>query len=555
MCKEKMVVFVSFRIGNVQINDDHYLGEDLYSDGDIENEYIAIAKGGNFENTLKHDNRWPILYHFSDIRENLLEWYPFSKKGCTLEIGAGCGAMTGLLCRKTKHVTAIELSMKRSKVNAYRNKDCDNLKIMVGNFEDIEPSLRKFDYITLIGVWEYSASYISSSEPYLKMLSIALKHLKPNGKVFIAIENKMGIKYWNGAVEDHTGKEFSGLRNYVDTDKVRTFSKPEIETMFRKLSITQYSFYYPMPDYKLPNVIYSDNCLPKPGDERNYNKDYSCKHQYIFNDALITDQICADKIFPYFSNSFLIVAGGCKPNIVFAKYNRLRRPEYRTKIEILYKSNGLIVKKSPLTSLAKKHIVNFVNNELAFAKSGLNIKVSQGCLEDSCYTSNYIVGERFDDMFYDNRMSLREWLTFMVHWKSKIYGVNSSASRDFFITDDFIKWFGNVKLQDKVISLTVTNIDMNFSNIILHDNESTCIDNEWIFKFPIPLDFVWWRAAHYFYDKFVAYINKKMSIEDFLYTLGVSTKNIDTYHSMEHSFLDNIAGVNLSENYLLRYNI
>ena len=80
-----------------------------------------------------------------------------------LEIGSGCGAVTGALCRKAKEVTCIELSMKRSRINAYRHRDQDNLKILVGNFQEIEKNLtEKYDYITLIGVFEYGEAYIQS---------------------------------------------------------------------------------------------------------------------------------------------------------------------------------------------------------------------------------------------------------------------------------------------------------------------------------------------------------------------------------------------------------
>lgn len=73
-----------------------------------------------------------------------------------LEIGSGCGAVTGALCRKAKEVTCIELSMKRSRINAYRHRDQDNLKILWWEISRrIEKNLtEKYDYITLIGVFE-----------------------------------------------------------------------------------------------------------------------------------------------------------------------------------------------------------------------------------------------------------------------------------------------------------------------------------------------------------------------------------------------------------------
>ncbi len=49
-------------------------------------------------------------------------------------------------------------------INANRNRMYSNIDILVGNFQDIEPTLTKYDLITLIGVWEYSASYIESED-------------------------------------------------------------------------------------------------------------------------------------------------------------------------------------------------------------------------------------------------------------------------------------------------------------------------------------------------------------------------------------------------------
>lgn len=122
-----------------RLNYSFYNGVDLYSDGEIEDEMLEIAKNNNdFESVIAGDNRWPILYHFSNKRHNLLEWYPFDKEAEVLEIGAGCGAITGVLCNKCKHVTSVELSQKRSLINYYRNRDKENLEIIVGNLNDIQ---------------------------------------------------------------------------------------------------------------------------------------------------------------------------------------------------------------------------------------------------------------------------------------------------------------------------------------------------------------------------------------------------------------------------------
>ena len=136
----------------------YYPGQDFYCDGEIEDRLLELVRSGrDVEEILRENHEWPILYHLSDMRENVLDWYDFNPKGTLLEIGAGCGAVTGLFCRKVSHVTAVDLSKKRSTINAVRNGGRGNLKIMVGNFEDIIIK-EKFDYVTLIGVLEYSLS-------------------------------------------------------------------------------------------------------------------------------------------------------------------------------------------------------------------------------------------------------------------------------------------------------------------------------------------------------------------------------------------------------------
>jgi len=298
------------------LNLEFYKGEDLYSDGDIEDRLLELCESGrDMEEILQKSEGWELLYHLSDIRENVLDWYEFDREGTVLEIGAGCGAVTGLFCRKTAHVTAIDLSKRRSTINAARNGKYGNLEILVGNFEDIKIA-EKFDYVTLIGVLEYSGSYISRedtayADPYVEMLKRAGQFLKPGGKLIIAIENKFGLKYFAGAAEDHTGGLFDGIENYSGAQGVRTFSKPEITRLLDKAGFpgSGLTFYYPMPDYKLPDAVYSDEFLPRPGMLKGTAVSYDRERYEIFDQETTFDAIVEDGQFPYFANSFLIFAG------------------------------------------------------------------------------------------------------------------------------------------------------------------------------------------------------------------------------------------------------
>lgn len=301
------------KIGNITLDYEFYPGEDLYCDGAIENTLLDIVKKHEkheYSEIIKNSASWPILYHLSELRGNIVKWIPMDKNAKVLEVGSGCGAITGTLAEKAGSVTCVDLSKKRSYINAYRNKDRDNVFIHVGNFKDIEPTLENdYDYVMLIGVFEYGQAYIGGEQPYEEFMRILLRHLKPGGRLIIAIENKFGLKYWAGCREDHLATFFSGLEGYKEGGVVRTFTRTGLEKIMKNAGVSDYHFYYPYPDYKFMHTLYSDRSLPEKGElnlnQRNYDRD----RLQLFDEEAVFDSILEDNEFALFSNSYLVVVG------------------------------------------------------------------------------------------------------------------------------------------------------------------------------------------------------------------------------------------------------
>ena len=63
----------------------YYSGQDFYSDGAVEDELLEAVKNPTaIEEQLMAGNSWAHLYHLSNIRENILEWYDFNHEGTLL---------------------------------------------------------------------------------------------------------------------------------------------------------------------------------------------------------------------------------------------------------------------------------------------------------------------------------------------------------------------------------------------------------------------------------------------------------------------------------------
>lgn len=293
------------------------MNKKIYNDGDeVENYILSIYKNNTskkkIDDILNDNPSWPVKYHLSPDRHNLLSWFNFKNNSSLLEIGAGCGALTGLFLDKGLDVTAVELSKRRADIIRARFKDKKNLRILDGNIYNKELK-QKYDYVTSIGVLEYSGKYIDSDTPFLDFLKNAKGFLKKDGILIVAIENRFGLKYWRGAPEDHTSKLFDSLEGYLNYEGIRTFGKNEITNLlinagFKERNI---SFYYPIPDYKFCYEIFSDKYPPSENHHVSngmYPSPHPINSYNLFIEEAVSKGIQDNNFYDIFANSFLIFA-------------------------------------------------------------------------------------------------------------------------------------------------------------------------------------------------------------------------------------------------------
>lgn len=361
------------QIGGVTLDLSRYPGEDFYCDGDVEDELLAIARDNGeeaFNRIIGEKKSWPILYHLSPMRENIVGWLPFAGTENVLEIGAGPGAITGLLSRRCGHVTCVELSKKRSLINAFRHRDRDNIEILVGNFQDIEPSLPKtYDYIFLIGVLEYAGSYLPGEDPFARELALLKRHLKPGtGRLVIAIENRLGMKYFAGCREDHSGRYFDGIESYENTPKspAETFSRPALTALLARAGFPQVQFYYPYPDYKFTDTVYSEARPPRASELSRNIRNFDRDRLLLFDEKKAYTGILADGLYDLFANSFAVVTGPALP-VVYCRFSGERANAYRIRTEIRQetKEDGTLLRevvKYPLCRAAENHVARMADS-------------------------------------------------------------------------------------------------------------------------------------------------------------------------------------------------
>ena len=467
------------KIGGVSLNFKHYSGVDLYSDGSIENDLLEIVKKykkEEYQKVIEERNNWPIMYHLSDQRANIVEWIPMDGRAKVLEVGSGCGAITGMLASKAKEVVACDLSRRRSEINATRNSDCDNVTIHVGNFRDIEPDLPKdFDYIFLIGVFEYGQGYIGTDSPYEKFLRMLKRHLKKGGRIVIAIENRLGLKYFAGCKEDHLGSYFTGIEGYSPDSVARTFSRNGLINIFKKCGMNEYHFYYPYPDYKFMTLLHSDSYSPKFGELQDNVRNFDQDRLVLFNEKRAYEDLVREDMYQEFANSFEVILGPGFDTI-YSKYSNDRVDEFKIRTDIAIDKTGRrVIRKFPLTEAAKEHVFGIRDAYL-----GLRQRFQGGDLE-------------INDCSLDEKLGCAVF--------SFVNGVPLASLLDECVDrDDPDGFFALVNEYIKRISYKedypVSDYDLIFSNIMVNGPIWTIIDYEWTYGKCIPAKEQVWRALY-----------------------------------------------------------
>lgn len=470
------------QIGKIKLDETFYPGEDLYCDGAVEEEILEIAKSYSpleFPEKIEEKKSWPVLYHLSELRENIVDWLPMNKKMKVLEVGSGCGAITGSLARKAGEVTCIDLSKQRSRINAYRHSDCDNVTIHVGNFQDIEPHLPcDYDYVCLIGVFEYGQSYIGGDTPFEDFYRIIRKHVKKGGRLVIAIENKFGLKYWAGCREDHLGTFFSGIQDYPEGGGVRTFSRRGLERIIADYGDTEVTFYYPYPDYKFMTTLYSDDRLPKVGELSSNLRNFDRDRLLLFEEKKVFDALIREEMFPFYSNSYCVVIGE-KPDTMYCRYSNDRALDCAIKTEILEEGGKKKVRKYAMTAYGADHIRKIYSSYLKLKEryKGSKLKINKCKLKDGdlpYVELEYLEGKTLEELF-DEKVSRNDQEGFQELFKEYVERIS----------------YGEEK--------PIADYDMIFANILVQEDQWTVIDYEWTFETSVETKEIAYRSLYCYF--------------------------------------------------------
>ena len=473
--------------------------EDYLSDN--ESKIISLmSENKSFDEIIEKEPTVNNYVYLSSVKENLLNWYDFKDNSSVLEIGAGFGELTNLLVKKVSNLVVIEENLKKAKILEERFKNgYDNLELIVGKFENINLK-NKFDYIVI-------TDYLEKNDFY-KTLEIAKKYLKENGTFLVAVNNKYGIKNWKGK-DDY--------KNLLNQDKS---TKKYIENSLNKLGFRNYKFYYIYPEYKAPNLIYTDEYkLTIEDTSRNFELN-EVFEETNFKENELLENLLKDEseLINFFANSFLIEISNSKLNnvkyVAFTNYRKVDK-----QIQTIISTDKVI--KKPVTKEAEKHIKEMILNQQYFPKGECLLLDKKK--DDITVESDFINGKRLDEIIEASPNVKEEF----DKYKKLLFNSNKIISYEKINKEELIEPLKDLK-EDILKDLNFTEfgfIDMVPKNCFVVGGMKFFFDQEWLLKF-VPLEYILYRA-----------IKNTYSIDrEELYKQYGLYKNIELFEKIEEYF-------------------
>jgi len=220
-----------------------------------------------------YETRNPWLYRIvtDPSRAMPLEILDVGKESSCLDVGSGWGQLSIPLAQWGCRVVALDLTLERLRiVRAIAKQEGAAIALAKGNVLSFPLAAETFDLVLFNGTLEWVGTGRSPERTIrqcqVDTLRNAAAAAKPQGKIYIGIENNIGLKYLMGARDDHTGQPNFSFRSEREADAImqslggerataKTWGLRQIEQIAQEAGLKLKSAFGCFPDYKVPRHL------------------------------------------------------------------------------------------------------------------------------------------------------------------------------------------------------------------------------------------------------------------------------------------------------------
>lgn len=319
-----------------------------------------------------------------EMSKGILRWYEFRENSRILYVSTKKDSLLELLEESGHIVTNITMDEVQDEKFQNNNKLSYDYVVMISQLEICRtPDIALNNIITLI---------------------------KPDGKLLVGMDNRLGLRYFCGDQDPFTDRNFDGIENYRRVKKQdyrqldgRLFSKAELEKLLAKTGL-QRKYYAVLPNLEYSQMIFSEDYKPNEELSARYFPMYNNPDTVFLEEEYLYTDFIDNNLFPAMANSFFIE---CSFDGTFSDISHvtmaLDRGRSNSMLTVIH--NDKTVEKKMVFEEGNNKLELLNNNTVELKKAGIN--VVEGELHNNSYVMPYIEAQTgityFKNLFFKDK--------------------------------------------------------------------------------------------------------------------------------------------------------
>ncbi len=260
--------------------------------------------------------------------------------------------------------------------------------------QDVESE--KYDLIAAVDLIEY-ARHPASVLKRIRGL------LKPEGKLLLAVDNRLGIRYFCGDQDIFSGKNYDSIENYThlfDWEhremKGRAYAKSELAELLERAGFVRHRFYSVFPRISNAQLLLAEDYVPSESLDIRVFPEYNNPDTVFLFEEELYPSLSANGLLHGMANGFFIE---CPLETPFLPVNQVTLSGERGKenaMATLLRRDGL-VEKRPLYQGGKAKLQQLMDNNEYLAAHGVRMIPAQ--LKEGGFVMPFFAGIPANDYF------------------------------------------------------------------------------------------------------------------------------------------------------------
>lgn len=219
-------------------------------------------------------------------------------------------------------------------------------------------------------------------------------------------------------------------------------------------------------------------------------------------------------------------------NILYAKMSNDRKDIFKINTKIVSENGKKYVLKTAATEVARAHVQSLCHKSKIISDlygDAIHVIVPESHGDDMVkyqYIEGELLADKIKRLAKDGQHERA--VTEVVRFADLLSSRTTEVFKD---CEAFRTVFGDVYFNQEMLAVNPANVDISFENVVVDVNEKLhLIDCEWTYEFPVPVQYILYRAI-------LVFGNISEELRKQLYSaVGIDEKSLEIFSGMEASF-------------------